>query len=122
MVPEALEAPHPLRGGEGAELGAGGERGGEARPDEPVCLERQRGGGDAAVEEPDDEVHGVAREDGAVRLRALRPGRGHDGVHREPPAPSVDRPVRVELPLQLVADHPGVLRSNSKDDIKNIFT
>ena len=66
-VPEALEAPHPLRCGEGAELCAGGEGGGQAGPDEAVGLQR-RGGGDAAVEKPDDEVHRGAGEDGPVRL------------------------------------------------------
>ena len=31
-----------------------------------------------------------AGEHGAVRLRVLDVGGGHDGEHREPPAPAVD--------------------------------
>ena len=96
----------PLRGREGTELRAGGQRGRQARPDQPVGLQR-RGGGDAAVQEPDDQVHRGPGEDGAVGLHVLRPGRRHDGVHREPPPPAVDGAVRVELPLQLVANDPG---------------
>ena len=41
-------------------------------------------------------------------LHVLRAGRRHDGVDGEAPAPAVDGAIRVELPLQLVTDHPGM--------------
>ena len=62
------------------------------------------------IKQPHDEIHGRPGQHGSVRVQILRPDGRHHRVDDEPPAPAIDGPVGVELPLDLVSRNPDLRR------------